>query len=73
MGIRGRLSAAWRRRRPALGPHEFEVRMYLPNQTPAMGVVQGVPHVVTPTPTSRCARDDCGRPQSDPIHRLPAD
>jgi hypothetical protein len=73
MGIRGSLSAAWRRRRAGLAPHEFEVRMYLPNQTPAMGVIQGVPHVVTPTPTSRCARDDCGRPQSDPIHRLPAD
>jgi hypothetical protein len=61
-----------RRRRPAAAPHEFEVRMYMPNQTPAMGVIQGVPHVATPT-TTRCARDDCGRPQSDPIHRLPGD
>ena len=47
--------------------------MHMPSQTPAMGVIQGVPNIVTPTPTSQCARDDCGRPQNDPIHRLPDD
>jgi len=69
MGIRANLSSAWRRRRP-LAPHEYEIRMHMLSQPPAMGVIQGVPNIVTPTPTTRCAREDCGRPESDPIHRL---
>lgn len=47
-------------------PHEF-VGSFVFVEPPR--VEWGTPTVLTQT--TKCARDDCGRPRGDPIHRIP--
>jgi hypothetical protein len=56
-----------------LEPHEFESAMHMLYTPPPGASLATVPNIVTPVTSERCARDGCGRPPADPIHRLPED
>jgi hypothetical protein len=55
----------------ALRPHEFESAMHMLFAPAAGPSVASVPNVVTPVTSATCARDGCGRPRADAIHRVP--
>jgi hypothetical protein len=58
-----------------LVPHPFERSLHLLSHPTSGGPsVATVPHVATPISSSeRCARERCGRPPNDPIHRIDGD
>jgi hypothetical protein len=73
MGVRSALVRAGLVR-PPFEPHEFERDMHM-LYAPAPGPsVASVPNPITPRSSAeRCARDGCGRPVNDPIHRVGED
>jgi hypothetical protein len=59
---------------PPVEPHEFEVAMHLLSHPASSGPsIATVPHIVTPTTSSRCARSGCDRVRNDPIHHIADD